>query len=131
MADAGRLDLDWSVAGGVAFGKQKTSVAASQVARSHEITHVGVLTILGNTGKPTLLGTTVAPPINIERSEDVTVPMVDVSLGLAYTVDRFSIGAGYRWERYFDAIDGGFEKASDADRTIDGPYLKLSVGFGG
>ena len=58
-------------------------------------------------------------------------PLLDVALGLSYKVDRFSIGAGYRWERYFDAIDGGVTAHQDEDRTIDGPYFKLSVGFGG
>jgi hypothetical protein len=41
------------------------------------------------------------------------------------------VGAGYRWERYFDVLDVGYDEAEDADRTIDGPYFKLSVGFGG
>ena len=65
------------------------------------------------------------------RSQSVTVPVVDLSLGLSYTIDRVSIGAGYRWERYYDVLDAGDDEARDFDRTIDGPYLKLSVGFGG
>ncbi|HEX5776341.1 MAG TPA: hypothetical protein VFX95_06640, partial [Caulobacteraceae bacterium] len=65
------------------------------------------------------------------RSEDVTVFTAGATLGLAYSIDRVRIGAGYRWERYFDVLDGGYNQAKDADRTIDGPYFKLSVGFGG
>ena len=41
------------------------------------------------------------------------------------------MSTGYRWERYFDVLDVGYDKAKKYDRTIDGPYFKLSVGFGG
>ena len=50
---------------------------------------------------------------------------------MANEVGRLKLGAGYRWERYFDVLDVGNAKDKDADRTIDGPYFKLSVGFGG
>jgi len=72
-----------------------------------------------------------AVPIESHRTDSVTVPVVNLGLGLSYTIDRVSIGAGYRWERYFDVLDGGFEESEDVDRTIDGPYFKVSVGFGG
>jgi hypothetical protein len=74
---------------------------------------------------------TVSNLVVIKRSKDATVPVVDLSLGLSYRVDRISIGAGYRWERYFNAIDGGFTEHKSYDRTIDGPYFKIAVGFGG
>ncbi|HEX5777098.1 MAG TPA: Lpg1974 family pore-forming outer membrane protein, partial [Caulobacteraceae bacterium] len=70
-------------------------------------------------------------PIDISRSEDTTVPTAGVSLGLSYAIDRVRVGAGYKWERYFDVLDGGFDTHEDADRTIDGPYFKIAVGFGG
>ena len=73
----------------------------------------------------------VTTPINIARSKSVTVPVVDLSLGLSYEVQRFKVGAGYRWERYFNAIDGGYAEHKAYDRTIDGPYFKVAVGFGG
>ncbi|HEX5777194.1 MAG TPA: Lpg1974 family pore-forming outer membrane protein, partial [Caulobacteraceae bacterium] len=69
--------------------------------------------------------------VSASRSRSVTVPTAAVSLGLAYEVQRIKIAAGYRWERYFDVLDGGHEEGADADRTIDGPYFKISVGFGG
>ena len=74
---------------------------------------------------------TVTPGTTIVRSESVTVPNLGASLGLSYEIGGFKAGAGYRWERYQGAIDGGFAEAEDADRTIHGPYLKLSLGFGG
>jgi outer membrane receptor protein involved in Fe transport len=128
LADAGRVDVDWTVDAGVVFGSRKTSVAATQVARAYEAT--GIASVSGS-GPPTLVNTTVAPPIDLLRSKRVAVPLVDLSLGLSYRIDGFKVGAGYRWERYFNAIDGGFTDAEKADRTIDGPYLKIAVGFGG
>jgi outer membrane receptor protein involved in Fe transport len=131
LPNAGRLDLDWSIGGGVAYGTRKASVAASQTARAYEIRDATVLTAFTNTRAPTLLTTTTPPPVEVERSGKVVAPALDLSLGLAYTTDRFNVGAGYRWERYFNAIDGGFMERKEYDRTIDGPYFKVSVGFGG
>jgi hypothetical protein len=65
------------------------------------------------------------------RSKSVTVPVADLSLGLSYDIQRFRVGAGYRWERYFNVLDAGFTEHKDYDRTIDGPYVKMSIGFGG
>ena len=78
---------------------------------------------------PTSENSTVDPPIH--RTGDVTVPTFGASLGLSYSIDRVKIGAGYRWDRYQDAIDGGFEEAKRYDRDIHGPYFKLAIGFGG
>ena len=41
------------------------------------------------------------------------------------------VSTGYSYDRFFDAIDGGIDEAKQYDRTIHGPYLKLSIGFGG
>ena len=114
----GRLALDWSLGGGVLFGKQKTSVNGEERAE--------YLVSYSND-----VGSTQVNPVAITRSESTTVPTVGASLGLSYSVGGASIGAGYRWERYFDAIDGGYEEVKDYDRAIHGPYFKLSVGFGG
>jgi hypothetical protein len=71
-------------------------------------------------------------PIEVApRSKSITVPMVDLSLGLSYEIGRFKAGAGYRWERYFNVLDVGYDERHDGDRTMDGPYFKIAVGFGG
>ena len=59
------------------------------------------------------------------------MPNLSLSLGVSYTVDRVKISTGYSYERFFDVIDGGVDEAKSFDRTIEGPYLKLSLGFGG
>ena len=128
--DTGTFDLDVSLSGGLLFGDRETTVETAETADFFEM-NTFVVTGLGSAG--TLVGTPqpVADPISARRSESTTVPMFSGSLGVSYKVDRFNIGAGYRWERYFDALDGGLADEESHDRTIDGPYFKLSVGFGG
>ncbi len=125
--DGGRVEVDWSVSGGVLFGDRATSVTRTEEARYSEL---GAFAMLGlaDPPPPTL---TVAPPLSYARSGTATAPTIGASLGLSYSIDRFSIGAGYRWERYSDVIDGGFAEEEEEDRTIDGPYFKMSLGFGG
>ncbi len=130
LPDDGRINLDWTVTGGVLWGEQQTAIAGNQLARTYAFTTL-FQAVQTSSMPPTLTGTIPGPDIDIARSSNVTVPTLGATLGLSYTIDRFSIGAGYRWERYYDAIDGGYEERKDTDRTIDGPYLKISVGFGG
>ncbi|HEX6866690.1 MAG TPA: TonB-dependent receptor, partial [Caulobacteraceae bacterium] len=121
--DVGRVSVDWKLAGGALFGKQKTSVTGTEATGYQS----------GQYNYEWGLAPVMTPePVNIRRSQSVTVPVVDLSLGLSYEIQRIKVGAGYRWERYFDALDvGGLDEAKEGDRTIDGPYVKLSLGFGG
>jgi len=121
-SELGRLSLDTALSGGVLFGKTKTSITGDEKA---DYFHAK---FLYNFTSPDQSTTT---PIDIHRSKSRTVPVADLSLGLSYSVDRFKMGAGYRWERYFNAIDGGYQQSDQKDRTIDGPYFKIAVGFGG
>jgi outer membrane receptor protein involved in Fe transport len=123
----GRLQFDWSLGGGVLMGKQETKVDGDSRLRNRSL-YIGQEAV-GDQARP--VSTVDIPPFSFSRSEDVTVPVAALSLGLAYDIQRIRVGAGYRWERYFDVLDVGFDEAEQADRTIDGPYFKLSVGFGG
>ena len=120
----GAVVIDWSITGGVLFGKHKTEIRGEEGSQYFTDEKYGQ--------KPhyhapvVLTPTTIAP-----RSSSATVPLVDVSLGLAYELQRIKVSAGYRWERYFDALDTGYAESGTSDRTIDGPYFKLAVGFGG
>ncbi|HEX5776260.1 MAG TPA: TonB-dependent receptor, partial [Caulobacteraceae bacterium] len=120
--DSGRLNADWSLTGGVLFGKQKTSADGREMASFYEGKYTNAVKT------PDF---TVTTPISISRSNSATVPLLGATLGLSYEIQRVKISTGYRWERYFDALDVGYDERREADRTIDGPYLKLSVGFGG
>jgi hypothetical protein len=68
---------------------------------------------------------------DFRRSTRVTVPAAKANLGLSYELGRLKVSGGYRVERYFKAIDGGIEARKTYDRQFDGPYFKVSVGFGG
>ena len=124
--DTGHVSVDLSATGGVLFGKQQSSTTGTETATYYEF------------GGPTvhLQGTGILPaeiiitPVDFSRSSDATVPVLDLSLGLSYTVGGVKAGLGYRWERYFDAI-GATSSDASYDRTIDGPYFKLAIGFGG
>jgi len=119
----GRVDVDGSVSGGVLFGRQTTNIAGTQgssyISNKYGNFFGGVLPPLATT------------PINIARSSSVTAPFVDLSLGLSYEIERIKVGAGYRWERYYNVLDAGYAEHKDYDRTLDGPYFKIAVGFGG
>jgi len=127
---AGQVDIDWSVSGGVLFGKRSVDVTSTEEDIFIERNGFELL-VAGYTTPPSPIYHDVTTT-GFSRSEDsVAAPVAGASLGLSYSIGGFTAGAGYRWERYFDAIDGGFSEAKDVDRTIDGPYFKLSLGFGG
>jgi hypothetical protein len=123
--DAGSLDLDWTVTGGALFGRQKTTVNESEGSDYFNAIYPSKGWILTDLPPPT------QTPFSRASSKDVAVPFVDLSLGLSYQVPGVKIGAGYRWERYFNVLDAGFTDHKSYDRTLDGPYVKIAVGFGG
>jgi outer membrane receptor protein involved in Fe transport len=119
----GVVNLDVSIGGGLLFGKQTADLTGDILSNSY----MG----LYNLAIPPALIDSDIIPVERHRSKSATVSTANLSLGLAYEVDRFKVSGGYRWERYFDAIDGGDRERKTFDRTIDGPYFKLAVGFGG
>ena len=127
--DAGRLELDWSLSGGVLFGDEETEISAAQ--RSYRVEATGFQTVFAGQVVAPMALITDAPPVTISRSDSTTVTTMGASLGVSYSIGGFKAGAGYRWERYSDVIDGGFEEGQRFDRTIDGHYFKIAVGFGG
>ncbi|MGE5565311.1 MAG: TonB-dependent receptor domain-containing protein [Parcubacteria group bacterium] len=119
---AAQVNVDWSLTGGVLFGRQDTSISG--------VDQRGYFQDLYGTW-PAFEAPLTATPVNTHRSKSATVPVLDLSLGLSYDIQRMKLSTGYRWERYFNAIDGGYQERKSYDRTIDGPYFKIAVGFGG
>jgi outer membrane receptor protein involved in Fe transport len=122
--DTSHLDLEWSLTGGVLFGKQKTTLKGDETSAyfsgkyyNREVLQSGPTVDITNNPAA--------------RSKSVTAPLLDLSAGLAYETGRFKVDAGYRWERYFNVLDAGYAERKNVDRTIDGPYFKIAVGFGG
>jgi outer membrane receptor protein involved in Fe transport len=124
----GRLEVAWSLSAGALVGRRKASISGTEVDSDYETT---AFELLAPTTPPLPAAVTETSFNLPDRRQDATIPTFGVSLGLSYAVGGFSLGAGYRWERYFDAIDGGYLEEETFDRTIDGPYFKVSVGFGG
>jgi len=127
--NGGHFDLDWGVKGGVLFGRQHVSFEDG--GNSYYIIATPFQFMLPGAVVPPTPVVTRLTPHTFQRGADATVPNFEASLGLSYNVGGFTARAGYRWERYFNAIDGGFDTHRSEDRTIDGPYFKLSLGIGG
>jgi outer membrane receptor protein involved in Fe transport len=119
--EVGHLDVDWSVSAGVLFGKQKTRVDGFEAGSYFNEKYQTA--VFGQAGDPV--------PVKIHRNSSVSAPVLDLSLGLSYDIQRIKVSTGYRWERYFNVLDAGFEEHKSYDRTFDGPYFKIAVGFGG
>jgi len=72
------------------------------------------------------------PPTDIApRSKSVTVPNLGGYVGLSARYQNAKISLGYRADEFFNAMDGGQDTAKKYDRGFYGPYLNLSIGFGG
>jgi outer membrane receptor protein involved in Fe transport len=132
----GRFNIDWSMTAGALFGDRKTTLLGTDTNVLHQGNLGSVAQAIASLKRtvivaPLPVAATDVTPIDLRRSENATVPVVDLSLGLSYDVGRIKVGTGYRWERYFNVLDVGQNEAKDADRTIDGPYFKIAVGFGG
>jgi outer membrane receptor protein involved in Fe transport len=118
----GSLALDWRINGGLLFGKQ---TMASREERDATYYHFEPNIVYPPQLKDSLYDET----IDRSRSQRVTVPNLGASLGLTYRIAGVKVAAGYRWERFFGAIDGGIDKAQSFDRTIRGAYVKFGIGF--
>jgi hypothetical protein len=123
-ADTGKVDLDWSLTGAVLFGRQSADVEG--LATDSFYSAPGISNYIQRPAPTSVTPTDYGG----SRSHRATVPSLGGSLGLSYSVGRVGISTGYSWERYFDVIDGGINDRQTYDRTIQGPFLKLKVGFG-
>jgi hypothetical protein len=127
-AEIGRVAIDWSISGGALFGKQKTSTSGVETV---DYNQVSALNVFLDNWAPSPTPPEETPILTPDRSKSVSVPVVDLSLGFSYEVQRMKLSAGYHWERYFNVLDAGYAEHKSYDRTIDGPYFKIAVGFGG
>jgi iron complex outermembrane recepter protein len=127
VEDAGQVTVDWTLTGGVLFGHRKATVKATEGSSYFDARYP-------NSPSQYVLNALPAPaqtPIDIApRDRFAAVPVLDLSLGLSYKVRGVKISGGYRWERYFGAIDGGFQQSKGENRTLTGPFLSISLGFG-
>jgi iron complex outermembrane recepter protein len=117
---AGRIDLDTGVGAAVLFGKQKTKV-------QEEADGVYASGIKW----PKYVGSQYQTSFSDRRTKSVSVPSLRANLGLTYTLGGVKLSGGYRVERYYKVFDAGIENRKTYDRSFDGVYAKVSIGFGG
>jgi outer membrane receptor protein involved in Fe transport len=124
--DSGRLSIEWSVSGGAAVGEQKTRIVSSQKSDFYNSRYFMYVFY-----DPDPASTDAPPPTDALRSERKTALTYGASLGLAYDVRNVKVGAGYRIDTVKDALDAGVDARDEQDRTVSGPYFRISIGFGG
>jgi len=128
--EAGHVDVDVGLGGAVLFGRQ----AARITGNVHGEYNIGILQRGSTPTNPYNARQEINPyntPLDYRRSKNVTTPGLNANLGLSYTLGGLKLSGGYRIERYFKAIDGGISGRKTYDRQFDGPYAKISIGFGG
>jgi hypothetical protein len=135
--ETGAVGFDWAMSAGLLFGRQASRITADESIGEFRDNATGdfltdlqkrLFVALANITGPT---STTTSQVSITRRNRVTVPTLGAAAGLSYSIGRVGVKAGYRWDRYFNAIDGGgAEGPGKYDRTIHGPYIKLSIGFG-
>jgi len=122
---SGRIGVDVGLGASVLFGRQIAQV------REHLMgAYTGAVGFGGSWDSVDF-----TPPYDTtlthNRSKSATVPVANARLGLSYELGRLKLSGGYRWERYFNVIDAGVAERKTYDRQFDGPYMKVSIGFGG
>ncbi|HET9160139.1 MAG TPA: TonB-dependent receptor, partial [Caulobacteraceae bacterium] len=121
--ETGRVSLEAGVSGAVLFGNQEATATYETVDTLKRRRNVS--------GYMTILSTDPAASGGHARSGSATVYSLGANLGLSYAVGRMKVSGGYRIDRFYNVLDGGVNTPKDEDRTIDGPYFKIAVGFGG
>ncbi len=122
---AARLDLEWTVSGGVLFGKQETSIESGERAAYFRQTQIQ------NASAGSTNPTSVDEEAFVDQRDDsVMATTLGLGVGLSYRLGGIGLSGGYRWERYMSVIDGGIDERRKSDRTLEGPYFKVRVGFG-
>jgi iron complex outermembrane receptor protein len=126
--ETGHLNVDWTVTGGALYGRQKATITGTKGSSYFDAVYpfFPEQYVVNGLAPPTQAPLNIAP-----RTKDVFVPLLDLSVGLSWQVPGVTLGAGYRWERYFNVLDAGFTDHKSYDRTLDGPYVKFAIGFGG
>jgi len=125
----GQVDVDLGLGGAVLFGRQK-AVTSGNVHGDYQVAFLAAFRPPLGHG-PRYTASYYDQSFGDNRTKTVTVPGLSANLGLSYSTGGFKLSGGYRVERYFDAIDGGITERKTYDRQYDGPYFKVSFGFGG
>jgi iron complex outermembrane recepter protein len=114
----GEVTIDWGLNAAVLFGRQRADIRQNLLGEK-----------FGRSNAVTILYSTNSPPVR--RARNVTVPNIGGYAGLSMRYSNAKVSFGYRADEFFGAIDGGQDVAKKYNRGFFGPYLNLSLGFGG
>ena len=121
----GAIDVDWGANAAMLFGQQNVHILRNHMFHCHlRSSNAPGFCFAGGT-------ITTKDDYTITRSQNATVPNLGAHLGLSYNYANAKISAGYKVDAFFNAIDGGQETTDKFDRMFYGPYLNVSIGFGG
>ena len=117
----GSLTFDWGINGALLFGRQRVKGHHEKTAifqPSSAYYYASLKTTIYHTAKSPL------------RSKSVTVPNLGAYAALSFRLTNAKVTLGYRYDRFFGAIDGGIDAAKKEDRAFYGPFASISIGIG-
>ncbi|HEV2561260.1 MAG TPA: TonB-dependent receptor [Rhizomicrobium sp.] len=116
----GQVAFDWGLNGAILFGRSSAKV-------NHQ---TSICRVEGSRTQAHCVYThTQMHPYS--RSRSVTVPNLGGYAGLSMRYTNAKVSFGYRADEFFGAMDGGQDTAKKYNRGFFGPYLNLSLSFGG
>jgi len=122
--DDGELKFDWGLNAALLFGRQRARIHHHTTAQYHNGAY--------NYGSAGSFRTTLSSTsITHTRSRMVIAPNVGGFAGLSINYRNARVSFGYRADYFFNAMDGGIDKARSENRGFFGPFAHLSIGLGG
>ncbi|HUJ02726.1 MAG TPA: hypothetical protein VLW75_03745 [Rhizomicrobium sp.] len=118
----GAISLDWGVNGALLFGRQRTKVQHHKTATYQEYS---AKYYFYPAYRYTVYHTAASP----SRSKNVTVPNLGGYAALSLRYSNAKVSLGYRADYFFGAIDGGIDASKKEDRSFNGPFASISIGF--
>ena len=116
----GSLTFDWGVNGALLFGRQRTKV------HHHKTSQYQSYSAKYYPSYRTTVYHTSASPV---RSKNVTVPNLGGYAALSVRYSNAKVSLGYRADYFFGAVDGGIDTTKKEDRSFNGPFASISIGF--
>ena len=114
------LTFDWGLNAAILFGRQRAKV-------QHQATGQYRPTVKDPDRDVTV--TYQPPPIDVTRTNTVTVPNVGGFAGASWRIQNFKVSAGYRADLFFGAMDGGIDARKNENVGFYGPFATISIGF--
>lgn len=124
-ADRPGLAFDWSINGGLLFGRQKAKVHYKTKIEARNPAYA-TTTFRNNDDRTFYHG-----PFSTNRAHSVVVPNIGGQAALSLKFPNAKVTFGYRADFFFGAMDAGIEAAKSRTISFHGPFASVSIGLGG